>query len=568
MQLLLDYTLPHKPSPKPIVLGDAAYYKPDLKTYEVVCNFTNNAYPYPKIFKADQAEYYTKKYNHYHMYTWVVSVDPFSYRKDDSGVYKIKFIDLLCNYIIKQHIIDQDYEILIIFQAAETKGLHAHFNILSLRPMNEDAVNALTNMFNTKIDYSIKYQDPTLNTNEQLQLLAKYERIKSTGAYINYLQSSYKGTFYTVGNTKEVVTMFCCFDKNIIFPTGTIAKKAKYISPSVTIQSDNNLVIFLMRKLHTGTADYNELLSDNNIQGYLHIPNLKSIWENCYQQFAASLTHEQNINQLLCKLIALPTHEICACATIDLLLKQGISPWEFGTSLMRWLFAVEKKNAFLLMGPHNTGKSKLARLIWNLFLLKQRIVNDGIFSFANAPGSGCLLWEETQIPPELADITKLVLEGEPSVSITIKNHPSRTLNKRVPILITNNHELGVFCKGEQANFDARCYKFVFKNEVHLKDLCSNGIHYCNRLDTYNNPLTASTSQTVPPYQEQPIEDSVEDCTKFHVLTEESILSFIGLALHHNCHLIYNTKEPLSTVCKDIKSLIANNICQSSLINYA
>lgn len=86
----------------------------------------------------------------------------------------------------------------------------------------------------------------------------------------------------------------------------------------------------------------------------------------------------------------------------------------------------------MFYGPANCGKSHLARVLWKCFALNTRILSDGIFSFANLIGSGCALWGE------LVDQTKLILEGEPDITITIKQKSSEKLGKRVPIIITSN----------------------------------------------------------------------------------------------------------------------------------
>lgn len=81
--------------------------------------------------------------------------------------------------------------------------------------------------------------------------------------------------------------------------------------------------------------------------------------------------------------------------------------------------------------------------------------NGGLFLFAIAPGTGCLLWEKTHIAPELADMAKLIMEGNPTVAVAIKNKPSQTLGKRIPFIITNNKKHGVYCSQSQAAFRRR-----------------------------------------------------------------------------------------------------------------
>lgn len=75
--------------------------------------------------------------------------------------------------------------------------------------------------------------------------------------------------------------------------------------------------------------------------------------------------------------------------------------------------------------------------MWKQFLPHTRIVQDGIFTFANLINSGCGLWDEPFIAPDMADITKLVLERCPNVQISIKTKGSQVPHKELPIIINN-----------------------------------------------------------------------------------------------------------------------------------
>lgn len=203
----------------------------------------------------------------------------------------------------------------------------------------------------------------------------------------------------------------------------------------------------------------------------------------------------------------------------------------------------------LLQGPLDSGKSFFARALWELFYCHERIVNDGLFSFANAPGAGCLLWEETHIPQELAEITKLILEGNPTVAVSIKGKNSVMLNKRVPIIITNNKDLGVYCQSNQSAFDARCFKYIFSRKV--PKLCSSNIHTCDYVmltdaedSTYPN---ATTSNPSSPNHQEDEDPSVQNCIPFHPLTTVSVKSFIVRSIIHNLDIIEDLPQHLYTV---------------------
>lgn len=105
------------------------------------------------------------------------------------------------------------------------------------------------------------------------------------------------------------------------------------------------------------------------------------------------------------------------------------------------MFNVGKKNVMLFLGKSNAENSHVARLIWQLFPIHTRIIQYGIFSFSNLINSDCGLWDEPIITPELADTIKLILECEKDVNIAIKMRPVKNYKKKVPVLITSNHEL-------------------------------------------------------------------------------------------------------------------------------
>lgn len=167
---------------------------------------------------------------------------------------------------------------------------------------------------------------------------------------------------------------------------------------------------------------------------------------------------------------------------LDWLSIQNIKDSEFGRALILWLFNVGKKNVMLFIGSPDAGKSYMARLIWQLFPIHTRIIQDGIFSFSNLVNSDCGLWDEPIITPELVDTIKLILEGEKDVNIAIKNKASQKLHKRVPLLITSNHELYRYCGSERDALDARCYKFYCNKFMTKTPACKNQvIHECSVL---------------------------------------------------------------------------------------
>lgn len=538
-------------------VGDMAYLQ-NSESFFTLMN-TDIRFPCPSI--PDKSEYYTRKYNRYHMVCWVITIDPLSFlpRTEENG---FKFVDVLLNLLIHQEHLRLSNNIIGVCQYAAHTGYHVHLCYLSKFVLSKEVIDEIT----AKLNISF-----TLNESEKYELVSSYQKINSTSSYLNYLKSTNKGTFYNFASNSEMAFLLCAFDKNVVFAADSSAKKQKLLEDGTHIISNNPLVLFFMKKLNDGAQTYDEVLMDANIQSYLHIQNLKGIWENCLSQFKANLTHTKNCQRILKFVLEQKGDKQCACAMIDLLIYQNIQPHVFGEALIRWLFGTtltQKKNALLLEGPPDTGKSYLARLIWQLFYMHERIINDGLFSFAVAPGSGCLLWEETHISPELAEMTKLIMEGNETVTVAVKNKPSQRLNKRIPLLITNNKPMGVYCTNDQAAFDARCFKFNFKHPVSYIQICRNNVHYCPYIDQQYNAIEELQSDNPSSTADnEDKEDSVRNCLKFHKLTRESLIAFIGYSVRKFGYLIRANNPELGDLITDVQNNSGLRICTSTLLNY-
>lgn len=99
---------------------------------------------------------------------------------------------------------------------------------------------------------------------------------------------------------------------------------------------------------------------------------------------------------------------------------QDINIDNFDISLIEWIFQKTKRNVLIFLRPPNSGKSHIARLYWELFTIHTRLIQDGIFTFANLINSDCALWEEPYITADNADTCKLIMEGEEDVNIKSK----------------------------------------------------------------------------------------------------------------------------------------------------
>lgn len=263
------------------------------------------------------------------------------------------------------------------------------------------------------------------------KITLSHERIKSTGSFINYLL---KNPFTIITNSVDHIRTFVYFSRFHIFPADSLPKRQKR-DVAQYMNSDNSAVIYFMDKFQHGVTDYTDIMRDPKSQQYLHLSNLHVIFQNCLTQFCAKNTLEQILKNIFTNITK--SEQLCACPILDWLSMQNIKDSEFGRALIMWLFNVGKKNVLLFIGSPDAGKSFMARLIWQLFPIHTRIIQDGIFSFSNLVNSDCGLWDEPIITPELVDTIKLILEGEKDVNIAIKNKASQKLHKST---VVNNQQ--------------------------------------------------------------------------------------------------------------------------------
>lgn len=134
----------------------------------------------------------------------------------------------------------------------------------------------------------------------------------------------------------------------------------------------------------------------------------------------------------------------------------GIEPRAFVASLYNILAKIwPKKNAFVLEGPVNSGKSMVARSIFALFQVTNEVQMSGNNQFAFQDAASCQLItiEEPAITPEYAEKMKLILEGAPT-EVPVKHKSSQVL-KRTPVFFTTNNPIWKWCGAQADAFKAR-----------------------------------------------------------------------------------------------------------------
>ena len=122
-----------------------------------------------------------------------------------------------------------------------------------------------------------------------------------------------------------------------------------------------------------------------------------------------------------------------------------INPIEFLTKF----FAIgdkldHKKNAFILQGPTNCGKSMLFRLLTEKMSITPMTRDNGknAFWLQSCLDDKFILYEEPMIAPENVNTWKLLLEGAP-VKAQIKNQPDAVMERK-PFFITTNDNIGTW----------------------------------------------------------------------------------------------------------------------------
>lgn len=497
------------------------------------------------------------RYDARFVHSWVVKLDPISFEIENPyalGSCKMIYKSLFKHLIDKLHNVNsQELELnwenncdfLGIVESSST-AIHLHLTFYSQIPMQTKNLSAITNALtirqykmkceccnvNTKCDDKIhddKLRNWEVNNDMErfitINAVVTYDKIKSPSGYLNYLKKDPK---MIMSNKKDLLKYYINFRKEIIFGTKNIPK---HTQPKKTIFSSNPVVLLFFKLFEQGIWQYQDVMQCENIQQFLNMPQLKNIYYNCLDQYISSHDHVQFLIDICKKYIELEDKYKCMCPVIDWFNYQNMHYLDVMRDLTEWCNGIHKKNAILLIGPADSGKSHIARKIWELFPFHTRIVQDGIFSFSNLVNSGCGLWDEPFIAPELVDTAKLVLEGEESVQIVIKNQSSKTLGKRVPIIITTNSELHKYCSGERTPLAQRCYRWECTNTISEDTFCSSTTHTCAFIGQTNsaiNPFANTSSEENQRRGET--SSSVCDCKGIHRVESNHMLTFVVQSL--------------------------------------
>lgn len=551
------------------------------------------------------------KYDSYKMYSWVFKLDPFSFDTVRTmwHMQADRIFGILYKYITKYITVNINKYIYTLGVSENNKrAYHMHFVALAPRYLSKTDIqkiktyisnidihllcscelerNDMTvlpdSLFNpTPIECDIMHdggwrRDAAGYHTKHIILLDTYQQIKSTSSFINYLRKNPYQIFHA---NLEIGEYFVNYNPTHVFAANTYAKYANEDTiANKQILTSKPIVLLFFKLFRKGEFEYNDVLRNPTVQEYLHIPNLKAIYQNCIQQFLATQTHVKNLLCLMENFLAQPIENCCACPMFEWLDSQQIDTTIFMRAITEWLNGVGKKNALYLQGIPNAGKSHVARLIWKQLLFNRRIVQDGIFTFANCLNSGCMLWDEPFVSPDLADTTKLILEGTPDVNIVRKNEASAKLGKRVPIIITSNTIIYKYCSGERQAFEERYFHFSCNRAITEDMFCSStNNHFCMYLDSANSTTSPFGNQlsneiSLGPGETTPREKT---CQGLHRLLEHHVLTFLVRCLIVNLEHLKpfdnTTKEDEQTLydlivkCKDRCCFMSKNLLNRALI---
>lgn len=514
------------------VPGDISLYHEPTNKYIDLAKYAFQ----PDSTVKENTSYLTLKFNSKKLYSWVIIVDPWSFSKE----YTPDIIRYIFRISIQNAIKYSPFrkmEYIAVLQDGQHKGLHAHFTVFSNTEFSKTQLSSFQefwNSINDNLTFEVVH-DEAYDDDESWQLVhdltytTTYQKIKSSGSYIHYLKNPFKNFFHLIASHNYMWQMFSVFDKDIVFPKGTAPKRAKMITSTEKINSDNSCVLYIINQLNSGVSSFGELMMDSAVQQYLHLTNLRSIWNNCLQNFSVNNTHEKNIQYIFKQINELEIENICCCAVFDWLKIQKIDIVQFVEDFTCFIFKRNnKRNMLLFEGIPNAGKSYFTKNFWELFLLHKRCTNEERFSFSNVPGSGAILWDDPHVSPEIVDIVKQLTEGDNTMEIPIKGQASQLIHSNPIYFINVNKPLWRYCQSERNALLARAYYWRVNTSITDK-FCLSNIHHCNRTESVHNPLQAPESSTSTQDNENTdagISINTDKCNGLHVINRNQALSFI------------------------------------------
>lgn len=131
------------------------------------------------------------------------------------------FVNSILHYY-RKHLYSKFANFLIVIEYSLVRGLHANINLLNSTFIKDSVLDKLIEELPTIINI----QKNPLDNDEFLKakIILSYERIKSSGSFLNYLN---KSVITVISNSFNHVRAFNFFDRIHIFPADSIPKRQK-----------------------------------------------------------------------------------------------------------------------------------------------------------------------------------------------------------------------------------------------------------------------------------------------------------------------------------------------------
>lgn len=512
-ELNAQIALPNNPLDRNYIIN----YERELISIEDIDNVSYQVLDEPSSIKL------SKSFNNYFMHCFVLKTNITSWCSPNESMHYFSYIQYNLELaLLLMH--NKNVPMLFIIENANINGLHTHILFYLNKPLTSAEEKKIIEYFNHSVQLNGEIRG-------HLQHIVSSQKINSNASYINYLKKKPHQFVASISNDIELSFMYMNFDRTHIFDKESVPKFGNKNQPTCSNMA-KPVVKFIMHHLHNNVTEFQDLMTQKDIDQYLHITNLKQIFHNCFLNFSATLTQTKQLGIILDKFLDLPKIKKCYRPIREWIEYQNID-WEvFVNSFGEWLIMENNKmNSLMFIGTANTGKSHIARSLWRQFCLNRRFQQDGLFTFANAVNAGCIIWEEPYISPELADTAKLILEGSPDVEVAIKNNPTAKLGKRIPIIITSNHELYQYVGQDRQAFNARTYKFQCSNVITSEYFCNAEAHVCYGIGGSDSTVEESTNEeSICDTRRRSSKRTREICEKNHAIEDNHAISFIAYVL--------------------------------------
>lgn len=427
----------------------------------------------------ENASILSKKYNKFKASSFVFHTDKFSF--DKSG---LNFLHLMLDFFtcvhhdtIRSLMFEHNFDFIGVFEKDVNfvKGWHLHLlifyrNIYATQKEYATIESAIFNKFQLLIHTEF-YGNKIFVTSQP---------VKSLGGIVNYIK---KDPYHLIGSQTEITQMYVHFNRFHVFAKDT---HPKFTHVKNHKMSEDSVIEFFLRKLENGCIDYDQAIQDPFATNFLANRNLKELFENTRTHYLAKRKFSHSIEEILVKYFTKdPYYKKCFCPIIEYLKIEEIDIIDFEVKFSMWLRCNSKKNTICLVGQPDTGKTFFLSTLHQNFRFANRLAQDGIFTYSNALNADIIYHEEPFIEQVTAEAAKLVYEGNPSTTVCRKNLPVARLNKKIPVLISTNHEVYKYITAQAKAFDARMHKFYPKYRLNNYEFCDhndNIVHTCSPLN--------------------------------------------------------------------------------------